>query len=64
MFLAKSFTSSNPKSFTRSNPEGMALCQPRVERREGDERRATLGYEFEVIESPNGAALTAGFFHD
>ena len=56
MFVAKSFTS--------GNPEGMALCQPRVERREGIERRATLGHELKVTDSPNGAALTAEFFHD
>ena len=46
MFVAKSFAS--------SNPEGMVLCQPRVERREGTERRATLGYELEITGSPNG----------
>ena len=51
-------------SLTSSNPEGMVLCQPGVERREGIERRATLGYESVTTDSPNGAALTAGFFHD
>ena len=52
------------KSFTSSNPEGMVLGQPRVKQREGNERCATLGYESEETDSPNGAALTVGFFHD
>ena len=36
------------KSFSSGNPEGMVLCQPRVKRREGNERRATLGYRLEI----------------
>jgi len=39
------------------SPEGTTLCQPRVERRERSERRATLGQDCLHIQSPNGAAL-------
>ena len=44
----------------------MVLCQPRVERRESNERRVTLGHEYEqgTIVSPNGAALTTRLFHN
>ena len=37
---------------------GTSLCQPRVERREGNERRATLGKEDPNAKTPNGVALT------
>jgi hypothetical protein len=33
-------------------------------RREGNERRETLGYELETTVNPNGVALTAVFLHD
>ena len=42
----------------------MVLRQPRVQRREGNERRETLGYELEIGDSPKGAALTVGFLYD
>ena len=39
----------------------MVICEPRVQRREGNERRETLGYELETTGNPNGVALVAGF---
>jgi len=46
------------RNCSRSSPEGTALCQPRVERRERSERRATLGQSCLRSQSPNGAILT------
>ena len=43
---------------------GTFLCQPRVQRREGNERRETLGYELEIGDGPKGAALTVGVLYD
>jgi len=39
------------------SPEGTTLNQPRVERREGNERRATLGAEGVGRQNPEGVAL-------
>ena len=52
------------KSLTNSNPEGMALKQPRVERREDIERRATLGRGLEITEAPTGRPYVAWVFRD
>ncbi len=42
-----------------SSPEGTTLSEPRVERREGNERRATLGTEDNRGRNPKGVTLNA-----
>ena len=51
-----------PKGWSYVSPGDPSEWVPR--RREGHERRATLGSELNRIDSPNGAALTGTFFHD
>ena len=52
-------TSRHPNRTARTrfccSPEGTTLSQPRVERREGNERRATLGEECHPTSKPRRA---------
>ena len=40
------------------SPEGTTLSEPRVERRERNERRATLGAKDHLSRNPKGVALS------
>ena len=41
----------------QASPNGAVLCEPRVERREGNERRGTLGRRTIDAKTPKGNAV-------
>ena len=55
--LRRDLTRDETRLFFSAN--GTFLCQPRVERREGNERRATLGGEGDGRRNPEGVTLIA-----